>query len=86
MKMLMTLSVLWFNSTVLAGNLSVTYDNAKFAQCSVSLEYFGGDKNRVTCSAQDIGTDHSAGSTVTLQCQRGGEVSILIILLQRFMY
>ncbi len=71
------MSLLLLSSSAFAGNLSVTYYGAKPAQCSVSMEYYDGDKNQVTCAAEDIGIYRSAGSTVTLSCQGAGEVGHL---------
>jgi len=71
------ISLLLLCSSALAGNLSVTYDGAKPAQCSVSMEYYDGDSNQVTCEAEDIGLFRSAGPTVKLHCQGGGKVDHL---------
>lgn len=74
MNKTLTIALLLTSSSSLAGNLSVTYDGAKLAQCSVSMEYFDGNKSSVTCEVEDKGTFRIAGSTVTLNCQKGGEV------------
>lgn len=77
MKKLIMMSFMLASSAAIADNLSVTYDGAKQASCKVSLEYYDGDKNRVTCEADDQGTYRSAGSTVTLNCKSGGQVAHL---------
>jgi len=68
MKKSLAISLMLTSSAVFADKLSVTYDTAKAANCKVSLQYFDGDKNRITCEATDQGTYRSAGSTATLTC------------------
>ncbi|KGJ97438.1 hypothetical protein [Colwellia psychrerythraea] len=77
MKKIVATSLVLACSSTLAGNLSITYESAKLAQCSVLVEYFDGDKNRVTCAVEDKGIFRTAGSTVTLNCQGADEIKHL---------